>query len=395
MARKFLYLFAIIIALVIAVAIAWRLNPGLFMRAAFVPREAFVAPPPPAPNIYADAAMWIARPGMTGEDPTLWRPQLPQSAAPESKGAENEAEVPRFADEAERGTAAIFYIHPTSYLSNAHWNAPLDDEEGNWRANLFVRSQASALAGAGEIWAPRYRQAAMGAFLTRDVETANRALDAAYADVEAAFDQFLTEIGPSRPIILAGHSQGSLHLARLMRQRVDGQPVARRIAAAYVIGWPISVDHDLPRMGLPACETSDSSGCILAWQSFAEPADPSMILDVFDRTIGFDRQSRRDSRMLCINPISGVRDGAADVAANLGTIKPNSALSDGTLFPATNGARCDDPAAGGRGLLLIGEGPDLGGYLLPGNNYHVYDYALYWANIRADANRRLAAFVAR
>jgi putative Holliday junction resolvase len=30
--------------------------------------------------------------------------------------------------------------------------------------------------------------------------------------------------------------------------------------------------------------------------------------------------------------------------------------------------------------------------VLPGNNYHVYDYALFWGSIRADAERRLAAW---
>jgi hypothetical protein len=30
--------------------------------------------------------------------------------------------------------------------------------------------------------------------------------------------------------------------------------------------------------------------------------------------------------------------------------------------------------------------------VLPGNNYHVYDYALFWAAIRRDAERRLAAW---
>ncbi len=53
------------------------------------------------------------------------------------------------------------------------------------------------------------------------------------------------------------------------------------------------------------------------------------------------------------------------------------------------GARCD-----GRGVLLIGEPVAMGGYALPGNNYHVYDYSLFWANVRADAARRLAAFKA-
>jgi hypothetical protein len=30
--------------------------------------------------------------------------------------------------------------------------------------------------------------------------------------------------------------------------------------------------------------------------------------------------------------------------------------------------------------------------VLPGNNYHVFDYSLFWANVRADAERRMAAF---
>jgi hypothetical protein len=30
--------------------------------------------------------------------------------------------------------------------------------------------------------------------------------------------------------------------------------------------------------------------------------------------------------------------------------------------------------------------------VMPGNNYHVYDYALFWGAIRRDAERRLAAW---
>ena len=53
------------------------------------------------------------------------------------------------------------------------------------------------------------------------------------------------------------------------------------------------------------------------------------------------------------------------------------------------GARCE------RGFLIIdGAIPDMGSYVLPGNNYHVYDYALFWKAIREDAARRLAAFEA-
>lgn len=395
LARKFLYVFALLIVLVIVGAFAYRLFPASFMRMALVPTVEFSEPADDAHD-YSRDALWIARPGKEGVDPTLWMPRLPQEGiAQEDMDKAAKEAATRVAPEAERGKAAIFFVHPTSYLKRDHWNAPLDDAEANWRAELFVRGMASSLAGAGELWVPRYHQAAMGAFLTEDVDTANRALNAAYRDVLAAFDQFLIEAGPDRPIILAGHSQGSLHLARLMRERIAGRPIAQRIVAAYVVGWPISEERDLPLMGLPACEDADSNNCILAWQSFAEPAEPEMILSVYDATIGFDGESRRGTRMLCVNPITGVRNGAAPQSANLGTVKADSDFADGTLYPGAVGARCDDPARGGRGLLLIGEGPDLGGYLLPGNNYHVFDYPLFWPNVRADAIRRLAAFEGR
>lgn len=389
MVRKFLYVVAFVIALVIVLAVAYRLNPAPFMRAAMVPTEQF-RDPLPAQHSYADNAMWMARPGMTGDNPTLWMPRQVDSATHDpADGPPPPAQ--RLPAETERGNAAVFFIHPTSYLKRDHWNAPLDDEEANWRALLFVRGMASTFAGAGDVWVPRYHQAAMGAFLTQDVDTANRALNAAFVDVAAAFDQFLVDVGPDRPIILAGHSQGSLHLTRLLKEKVAGRPIASRIVAAYVVGWPVSVEHDLPRMGLPACEDANSSNCVLGWQSFAEPADPEMILEVYDKTIGFDGQSRRGSAMLCVNPINGTLNGTAERTANLGTVKADDGFADGTLFPGATGARCD----GQRGFLLIGEGPEVGPYVLPGNNYHVFDYPLFWANVRADVRRRLAAYSAR
>ena len=97
--------------------------------------------------------------------------------------------------------------------------------------------------------------------------------------------------------------------------------------------------------------------------------------------------------MLCTNPLTGGRGGEAAAARNLGTLVPNEDLSEATFQRGAVPARCDP-----RGFLLIGDNgalPAMGPYALPGNNYHVYDYALFWANIRADAARRLAAFEGR
>ena len=369
MARKFLYFIVICVVLVIAALAAMKLFPLALSRAVFVPNSEFVAQRAVEKNAYADPAMWFARPDKKGDDPALWTPD-------------------GFAPGKDR-KVAVFFVHPTSYLSSNSWNAPLNDEDSQTRAEIFIRSQASIFNGIGQIWAPRYRQATIGAFLT-DRPEGKQALDAAYEDVAAAFEEFLKDIPPGMPIIMAGHSQGSLHLTYLMQNFVKGKPLAKRIVAAYVVGWPVSVANDLDAMGLPACDTPDQTGCVISWQSYAEPADTSLVTQAYDLTIGFDGRPRKGQPMLCTNPLTGTVGADAPASANLGTLVPNDDLTDGTILPAAVPARCD-----ARGFLLIGDPPKMGGYVLPGENYHVYDYPLFWANARADAERRVAAFQAR
>jgi hypothetical protein len=128
----------------------------------------------------------------------------------------------------------------------------------------------------------------------------------------------------------------------------------------------------------------------VTWSSFAEPADPGMVLDRFTSTRGFGGQPRGDGPILCVNPLTGTRGGAAPASANSGTLRPSADFSSGALVPGAVPARCDPET----GLLLIGDPPDLGPGVLPGNNYHVYDIPLFWENLRQDVARRLAAWAA-
>ncbi len=369
MARKFLYVVATLIVLVIVGGVAYSLFGNDLLRRAMVPSVAFRAEPAMPANAYADRAMWFARPGLT-DTPVDW---LPPGVA-----------------RTEPGDAEIFFIHPTSFVGTDRWNAALDDGETNGRAQIFLRGQASAFSAAGRVWAPRYRQATFGAFLTSET-AAHQALDLAYRDVAAAFGQFLLEADPKRPIILAGHSQGSLHLTRLLREKVANTPIARRVVAAYVVGWPVSKATDLAALGMPECATADQAGCLLSWQSFAEPADPTLIVERYDASTGFDGRPRNATPMVCTNPLTGTADGQAPASANGGTLIPDKSLESATMTPGLVPASC-----GPRGFLLIGDAPpDLGPFVLPGNNWHVYDYSLFWANVRADALRRLSAWEQR
>ena len=369
MARKFLWIVAILIMLVIAVSFALSLFQKQLSELAFVPRGGFERPAALPANAYANPAMWLQRPGK--QDLVRW---LPRKFDGEDADALN---------------AAVFFVHPTSYLAKAHWNGPVGDRESLDRTKLFVRAMASPFARAGDVWAPRYRQAAFGAFLT-DRPERDRALALAYLDVLAAFDRFVTEAGPDRPILLAGHSQGSLHLLHLLKDRVAGKPIARRIVAAYVVGWPVSVEADIPATGLTACEKPAQTGCVLSWQSFAEPADHKDITNIFGRETGLTGKPRRKTQMLCTNPLTGTAGGTAPASANQGTLKPDGKLEQADMVKALVPARCD-----ANGFLLIGAGPEIGPFVLPGNNYHVYDIPLFWRNVRADAERRTRAMVAK
>jgi hypothetical protein len=204
-ARRFLFVIFILTLLVVAAGFAiFQFGDRVLVKTA-TPKGHYAPPPPSSGPDYSDAQNWVAKPGLAN-DPSAWRPEgLIASTAPKD--------------------AAVFYIHPTTYLKTDRWNAPIaGTSDSIFRTRLFVQSQASALADSGEVWAPRYRQAAFGAFLL-DSPDARKALDLAFSDVAKAFDRFLSEVPGDRPIILAGHSQGALHLMRLLKERVAGTPL--------------------------------------------------------------------------------------------------------------------------------------------------------------------------
>lgn len=373
MARKFLYVIAVCVVFYILVRLVLTFYAEDLTEMAFVPDGPFHDRPALAGNAYQNADMWIARPGMAQDaDPAAWLPA----------GARHNADSSH---------PWVFFIHPTSYIEKGDWNASLSDKTSRRYAKLFVQTMASPFNGAEAVFAPRYRQAAIGAFLT-DKPEANAALDLSYRDILAAFDAFVAQVPEDRPIVLAGHSQGAFLLRRLMRDRIAGTPLAERIIAVYAIGWPVSLDHDLPKMGLPACQKADDSGCVLSWLSVADPADTSMMMAAYARRKGLDGQPVGQSAFLCTNPLTGTPGGASDALRNTGTLVPDFSKASGELRPQTVPAAC-----GPDRFLHIGPPPKLplDAFVLPGNNYHVFDITLFWSNIRADFARRSAAWAAK
>ena len=333
---------------------AWRLAP----RVPFKPLPAL------GDNPYAAPAMWIARPDIAS-DPAQY---LPPGVRHDRKGA-----------------AFVFFLHPTTYDGRRSWNAPLDHPGSRLRAELSTRVMASAFNDEAGIYAPRYRQAALGAFLAEGPNP-QRALALAQGDARLALATFLRAVPPSAPIVLAGHDQGALILMHLIHDM--GTPIAARVVAVYLAGWPISARHDLSQMGLPACTHADQAGCVMAWTSFARPADSREIWAMASNFPPLDGKPR-DDVPLCTNPLNGGTAIDAPASANRGSLAVNDEHHPARLVLPSVGAHCN-PATG---LLNIDAPPHLGDDVMPGNNYSVYDFPLFWRNLRDDVARREATWV--
>ena len=113
---------------------------------------------------------------------------------------------------------------------------------------------------------------------------------------ERAFDYFIEHYNQGRPFILAGHSQGSVHVRTLLEKRITGTPLRERLVAAYPIGF--SIDREAMAKAVPdvpVCESAEQIGCVVSWNAVGPDAAPW----------GDPRKN------ICVNPLTWRTDGAA------------------------------------------------------------------------------------
>lgn len=286
------------------------------------------------------------------------------------------------------GDVPVFFIHPTTDYSLITTNVEFD--EGGVvaeRLAAVLKFQASVFNACCEIYAPRYRQASLRAIVSNTPD-AYAADEIAYGDVARAFAAFLQRID-KKPFIVAAHSQGSIHAIRLLQEKIVGTPLQKRLVAAYPIGGTLPVE--IERLGLPICRSAAQTGCVVTWNSVRTGVD-----DPRRRTeavIWWEHryQPNAGRPLVCVNPLNWQFDGAAEASANLGGIY--SVGHDKPIpppVPAITGARCES------GLLGVNVmGPQEEYYrdrLTPSGIYHVFDYGLFYMNIRANAAERIAAY---
>jgi hypothetical protein len=324
----------------------------------FIPRHDFEAySPPPAPD-YSDEKNWCALP---------WKKDA-ADRVPANSG---------FTDEQDSAKVDVFFIHPTTYYKRKSWNAPLDDAKANRMRDSFpIAKQASVFNGSCRVFAPCYRQATLGTFFVdKDNPNQSKALGLAGDDVFRAFEYYTQHYNNGRPFIIASHSQGSIHAEALLKKYIDGKPLQKQFVAAYILGGRVRKDSFTH---LKIMSSLTETGGVVCWRTMKDKK----------------KVRKRDARSAKQYKIGGT---------NAANVNPESWTTD-TLWhgPDKNGGSVPSTfnrldrnlvTAQVSGNFLYVKKIHASGYKSQlGANYHIFDYGLFYGNIREYVKQRIDAW---
>lgn len=271
-------------------------------------------------------------------------------------------------------TVDIFFIHPTTYTDPAKpfgWSAAISDAtlaaKTDYSTILF---QASIFNEAGRVFAPRYRQANLGAYFpvsASDTSEAVKAFELAYADVKAAFQLYLQKYNQNRPIVIAAHSQGTTHGKRLVKEFFDGTALQQQLVAAYLVGIPVEPTWF---MNIKPCENETQTGCLLSWRTYKEGYKPTYVLKE-----NFTAVVTNPLTWSAVDTVAGRKENTGGVVTGFNSIVKKVAA-----------------AKNADGVLWTHKPRFFGNVFFKTKNYHVGDFNLYYMSVRDNVKRRIAAY---
>ena len=196
-----------------------------------------------------------------------------------------------------------------------------------------ARQQFARFSQRCRLFVPLYRQITLAGIATLIASRGtnaevDRAREIAYADVRAAWHDYLAHDNRGRPFVLIGHSQGAAMLVRLLQEEIDGKPLQARLLSAILVGQNILVPRGRDVGGtfrqLSLCRAAAQTGCIITYATFPSTAPP--LSDAM-----FGRVSDTAMIVACTNP-AGLGGGVAPLRAYLTAdrrtvIEPGDGLS--------------------------------------------------------------------
>lgn len=170
------------------------------------------------------------------------------------------------------GTGAdVFYVVST-------WEKDWTDAKGRpvhyadvWnpghrdRMAIEINGVADYMTPGNRFYAPFYRHTTIDAFVTRDEEFIQERTRLSMKDVCDAFDHFLASRDASRPLVIAGFSQGGMAVVELLKHMSD--ETYSQLAAAYVMGYKVT-DEDMASCShIKPAERADDIGVTICYNT--------------------------------------------------------------------------------------------------------------------------------
>jgi len=291
-----------------------------------------------------------------------------------------------------------FYIYPTVSRDPT----PLSDLEAGPEEARAATGNVARFTSRCRVFAPIHRQVTL-AGLREALSGAGGAVDwdTPYADVRAAWRDYLRRDNGGRGVVLVGHSQGSIHLTRLLQEEIEPDPSQHRLlVSAILAGHPglavptgQEVGGDLK--STPLCRSRDQAGCAVVFASYAA-------LDLTPARF-YGRVTGEGRAAACVNPADPA-GGPAPLRAYL----PRPAAAPASdppwvLWEGAFSARCVTDAAGGVLRISVLPGPYAlalnavltGAVALPGWGLHVLDMGLTQGSLLDLVEAQTRAWTAR
>ena len=230
------------------------------------------------------------------------------------------------------------------------------------------------------MYAPYYRQVAMNGY-EQDLTERERRLAIAYKDVSDAFAYYLENENNGRPIILAGFSQGSDMVYRLMEEYFGSEEMQQKLVAAYAIGWACTEDMVKEYPQIRPAQSADDLGVVISFDCEAPEVSETIV-------------NPAGRKAYSINPLNWKTDSTpADKSLNIGSrfMKSNGKIK--SEAEQLCGCYIDEE----RGALKVtdvtpAEYPAVISFL-PEGAYHIYDYQFFFMNLQENVKHRVELYM--
>jgi len=275
----------------------------------------------------------------------------------------------------------VFYVFPTIYSDQAPLNMDIINRPDlQAKARGLMVAQGGVYSQSANLFAPFYRQTSFVALNPDEDMYTNKYFRIGADDVGEAFDYYLENLNQGRPFILASHSQGSLVMIDLIRNKLKDPKLQDKLVAAYLIGYSILPEDFQKYPWMKPAASADDTGVIISYNTQMPGATGSPVLI---------------TGAFCINPLNWTTDGTpADKELNKGAVFFDDFT--GTLkkeVPHYAGATVNTKTGALETVPPDYDSLELGSF--PDGVLHKFDYAFWYRNLEENVENRIKHYLSK